>query len=162
VSAASSRQRKKSLLCCSFKPYCVVFLWSGALELHSLCFEQICHIAPSLRLFVPNSLLAYCHFFFLKGCAWIANRHTAICSFLRAVLARSVIGLTFLPLAQFSLWLLFNCSRCSLLKATHPERFPHKVPVSPSLSPSSSFTDLWGQQFREQSVLQHPWLLICC
>jgi hypothetical protein len=30
MSVASSRQRKKSLLYCSFKPYCVVFLWSGS------------------------------------------------------------------------------------------------------------------------------------
>jgi hypothetical protein len=31
------------------------------------------HIAPSLRLFVPNSLQAYRHFFFSEGCAWSHN-----------------------------------------------------------------------------------------
>jgi hypothetical protein len=43
-----------------------------------------CHIAPSLRVFVPNSLTAY-HLSFLP----------------RSVLATSVIGLTFLPVARF-------------------------------------------------------------
>jgi hypothetical protein len=30
---------------------------------------SVCDVAPSLRLFIPNSLRAYCHFFFSKGCA---------------------------------------------------------------------------------------------
>jgi hypothetical protein len=42
------------------------------------------HIAPSLRIFIPNSLQAYRHFFFSEGCA------CDVC----------VIGLTFLPVAR--------------------------------------------------------------
>jgi hypothetical protein len=36
--------------------------------LHSSCFEQICHFAPSLRQFVPNSLQAHRQYFFSEGC----------------------------------------------------------------------------------------------
>jgi hypothetical protein len=50
------------------------------------------YIAPSLRLFVPNGLQANCHF-----------------SFPRAVTPTSVLGVTFLPVAQFS-----ACSCCYL------------------------------------------------
>jgi hypothetical protein len=53
---------------------------------------SMCHIAPSLRLFVPNSLQAYRHFFFSEGCA-----------------VTSLISLTFLPVAQFARSLLSNC-----------------------------------------------------
>jgi hypothetical protein len=31
--------------------------------------RSTCYTAPSLRLFILNSLLAYCHFFFSEGCA---------------------------------------------------------------------------------------------
>jgi hypothetical protein len=48
---------------------------------------QIRHTAPSLRLFVPNSLMV-CHLSFLPY----------------AVLAMSVIGVIFLPVVQFLLW----------------------------------------------------------
>jgi hypothetical protein len=91
-----------------------------------------------------------------------AYRCTAISSFPRAVVVTSVISLTLLPVAWFSQWILSNHSHCSLLKTAHPKCFSHRVPVSPGLSPSSSFTDQWGQQFPEWSVLLHPWFLICC
>jgi hypothetical protein len=44
---------------------------SWLLWLHNSCFEQICHISPSLVLLVPRSLQAYRHFFFSEGmCVW--------------------------------------------------------------------------------------------
>jgi hypothetical protein len=103
----------------------------------------ICYIASSLSLFVLNSLQAYRHFFFSKGCV------CDVCD-----------GLTFRPMARFAWCLLSNCSCCSLLKAAHHKRFPHRVPVGPGLSPSSSFG--WCcQKFWEWSVLLHLWLLLC-
>jgi hypothetical protein len=74
----------------------------------------------------------------------------------------SMIGLTFVPLARFSGCLLSNCSRCSLLKALRPNRFPHRVTVGPGVSPSSCFCDRWGQKFPEWSMLLHPVFLISC
>jgi hypothetical protein len=87
----------------------------------------------------------------------MAYRRTAI-FFPRSMLATSLIGLTFLPVARFSRCLLSNCSRCSLLKAARPERFPHRVPVGPGLSLSSCWC---GRKFREWSVLSYLWLLLC-
>jgi hypothetical protein len=61
-----------------------------ALHSNSCCLQSplsnwsVCHIAPSLKPFVPKSY-----------------RHTAISSSLSAELAMSVISLTFLPVAQF-------------------------------------------------------------
>jgi hypothetical protein len=69
----------------------------------------------------------------------MAYRRTAISSFPRAVLATSVLGLIFLPVARFSRCLLSNPFRCSLLKTDSPERLPDKVRAGPSLSPSSFF-----------------------
>jgi hypothetical protein len=77
--------------------------------------------------------------------------------FPRAVFETSVIGLTFLLVAQLSRCLLSNCS---LLMATHPERFHHRVPVGPGLSPSTS-SGWCGQKFREWSTLLHLRLLLC-
>jgi hypothetical protein len=45
----------------------------------------------------------------------------------------SVIGLIFLPMAQFAWCLLSNCS---LLKALHPDWLPDKMEASPGLSSS--------------------------
>jgi hypothetical protein len=83
---------------------------------------------------------------------------TAISSLPKGVLVMSVIGLTFLPAARFSWWLLSNRSHCSLLKAVRPEWFPHRVPVGPGVSASSS--DRCGQNFREWSMLLLMLLLL--
>jgi hypothetical protein len=69
----------------------------------------------------------------------MAHRRTAISIFLSALLAMSMLGLTFLPMAWFARCLLSNCSCCSLLTAARPERLPDKVPASPGLLPSSFF-----------------------
>jgi hypothetical protein len=51
--------------------------WHGPLPSNCRCLivswslpsnGSTCHIAPTLRLFVPNSLQAYRHFFFSEGC----------------------------------------------------------------------------------------------
>jgi hypothetical protein len=77
-----------------------------------------CHIAPSLRLFVPNSLLV-CH-----------------CSFCSKVMFHLPAKLfRFSPLF---LWCsFFNCYHCSLLKAARPKQLPARVPVDPGVSPLS-------------------------
>jgi hypothetical protein len=87
--------------------------------------------------------------------SWMAYRHTPISSFPRAVLAISVIGLTFFPMAR----LVRSC--CSLLKATHSELLPDKVPVGPGLSPSSYFSNPRGQCSLERTELLHLCLLLC-
>jgi hypothetical protein len=66
----------------------------------------------------------------------------------------SLLGLTFLPVARFSWWLLSNRSH-SLLKAAHPEQFPQRVPVGPGLSPPSCFSVWWGENYLECLVLLH-------
>jgi hypothetical protein len=68
--------------------------------------------------------------------------------FSRAVLMTSVLGSTFVLVARFfPLCSLCKSSRCSLLKSARPERFPHRVSVSPGVLSSSSG---WcGQNFRE-------------
>jgi hypothetical protein len=106
----------------------------------------------------------------------MAYRHTTIYSFLRAVLATSVLGLTFLTIVRFSEKLLSSCSCCSLLKAAHPEWLPDKVPVGPGVPPSSFFPHYDAQQeanskdsafsrcaqnYLKWLVLLHLWLLIC-
>jgi hypothetical protein len=63
-------------------------------------------------------------------------------------------------MAQFSLCLLSNRSHCSPLKTAHPARFPHRVPVAPNLSLTSS-SGWCSQKFREWSILLHLWLLLC-
>jgi hypothetical protein len=89
----------------------------------------------------------------------MAYRHTTI-SFLRNVLAMSVIGLTFLPVAQFSRCLLSKCSCYSLLKAIRPKRLPDKMQASPGVLSSSS-SGLCSHKFRQWSMLLHLWLLLC-
>jgi hypothetical protein len=54
---------------------------------YSSCMAQIRHTATSVRLFVPN-ILTVCHLSFLPY----------------AVLAMSVIGVTFLPVVRFLPW----------------------------------------------------------
>jgi hypothetical protein len=73
----------------------------------------------------------------------------------------SVTGLTFLPMARFARYLLCNCSPCSVLKAARPQRYPYRVTVSPGLSPSSCFSDRWGQNCLELPMLLHLLLLLC-
>jgi hypothetical protein len=91
----------------------------------------------------------------------MAYRRTAIYPSPRAVLATSVIGLIFLPVARFSRCLLSNCYRCSLLKADHPEPLPDKVPVSPDLSPPSCLSDRWGKLPRVSGASTFPSLTLC-
>jgi hypothetical protein len=74
---------------------------------HSFCLQRMWDIASSPKLLVPCSLQAY--------------RHSV---FTRAALVKSVIGF---QVPRLSRWLLSNCSRCSLLKASTPEWFPDKV-----------------------------------
>jgi hypothetical protein len=40
-------------------------------------------------------------------------------------------------IAWFSIWLLWTCCRCSILKASRPELSPHKVPSVKMYQPSS-------------------------
>jgi hypothetical protein len=106
-------------------------------------FQASCHIASPLSLFIPNVLQAYHHFFFSEGCACnVCDRsHLPSCGsvFLRCLL-----------------------SHCSLLKATHLERVPDRVPVDPGVSPSSCFSSRWwGQNSLEWPVLLHFQLLLC-
>jgi hypothetical protein len=83
------------------------------LAMDYLVFQASCHTAPSLRLFVPNSLLVYHRSFFSK------------------VFARDSV---------FSDWPLANRSHCYLFKGVRPERLPDKVPVNPGASlPSRVF-----------------------
>jgi hypothetical protein len=53
----------------------------------------------------------------------------------------SMIGLTFLPVAQFAWGLLSKCSCCSILMAACPEQLLDKVRASPGVPPSAS---VWG------------------
>jgi hypothetical protein len=82
------------------------------------------HIASSLRLFIPNSLLVYHRSFFSEGSA----------------------RYVFLWLSFSCGLLLSNCSHCSLLKNARPKQFPDKVPVNPGASPSSKVFSFqrWG------------------
>jgi hypothetical protein len=77
----------------------------------------------------------------------------------------------FSPVARFSQWLLSNCSRCSLLKAAHPERFPHGMPVSPGVLPSTFFSTSWHttgcRQYRSffwfvWANYLEEWLVLLC
>jgi hypothetical protein len=80
-----------------------------------LCNGFTHHIAPSLRLFIPNSLTVY-HLSFLS----------------RAMLVTYAVGLAVLSVAClfFSLWwCLSNHYHWSLLKGAHHEQLPCKVPV---------------------------------
>jgi hypothetical protein len=107
--------------------------------------SSTCHTTPSLQLFVPNGLQAYCHFFiFSEGCdcdIWLASP-----SF---------------PMTLFPWWLFCNCSCCSLLKAAHPEQFPDRVPTCPGVPPSSFFSKGCEQEFCKWSVLLLLWLISC-
>jgi hypothetical protein len=99
------------------------------------------YIAPSLRLFVPNSLPTY--LLFQGLCLW---RLWSVSSFS--------------PVARFSRWLLSNCFRCSLLKATRPEPFPHKMVFGPGLLPSF----FWSMQAKLPGVANaftSPALAVC-
>jgi hypothetical protein len=71
-------------------------------------FSQTRHIAPSLRLFVPNGLTEYNNPFLLD-----------------------------VSVVQSSWWLFYSCSRCSLLKTAHPEWLCSKVLGDPGALPSS-------------------------
>jgi hypothetical protein len=86
----------------------------------------------------------------------------AISSFPRVVLATSVLDFTFLPVAQFARGFTFQLLPLLLLKPALPERFPHRVPVGPDLSPSSCFSHRWGPKLREWSMLLHLRLLLRC
>jgi hypothetical protein len=87
------------------------------------------------------------------GClSRVAYRCATVPSIPTAMFVKSVIALTFLPVAHFSWWLFL--SNCSLLR-------PHRVPVSPGLSPSSRYFNKWGQNFLEWPMLLHLQLLLC-
>jgi hypothetical protein len=85
-------------------------------------------------------------------------RCVTVPSFPRAVLVTSVIGFTFLLVAHFSQWLLSNHSCCSPLRT---KQLPDKVRANPGVSPSSCFSDRWGQNYLEWPVLLHLRLLLC-
>jgi hypothetical protein len=144
---------------------CISPLWMAApfqllLSLHFVSFISPWHWPPQRTPFPTVPLLLHvdcCHKnLFVCDChlgmalhatllppyghsPWLSYRYTAISSFLRAVLAISVTGLTFLPVPNFSWWLLCNRSCCSHLKTAHPKRLPDKVPVSPGVLPVSFF-----------------------
>jgi hypothetical protein len=110
-------------------------------------FQASCHIAPSLRLFIPNGLQAHCHFFLSKGCAC------------------NVGDWSHLPPhgSAFPWCLPSYSSRSSLLKAAHPEQFPHRMPVHPGVSPSSCFyRSVRATVARVINTSIYPWLLVCC
>jgi hypothetical protein len=83
-----------------------------------------CYIVPSLKLFILNGLQSYRHFFFSKSCACddSAWSHLPSC------------GLV-------CMWcLLPNCCHCTVLKASHPEQFPHRVLVGQGVLSSTIFS----------------------
>jgi hypothetical protein len=100
-----------------------------------------CHIAPSLRLFAPNSL-------------WCVT----VPSFLRSLLVMSHLlsrcSFFFTPQCSFS-----NLSHCFLLKDMHPQQLTKKIPVSPyvqTLTFFCPFSFQWcGQYYPEWPVLPH-------
>jgi hypothetical protein len=74
---------------------------------------------------------------------WTAYEHSAIPSFLRAVLVWSLWSSSSpLTVVCFSRWLL--CFRCIFLKPALPEQFPGKVWASSGLWPSSSICSYSG------------------
>jgi hypothetical protein len=101
-----------------------------------------CHIGPSVRLFVPNTLQAYSHLFFSRG----------LC------LQRLWLGPPSLPWLGCWRCLLSNRSRISLLNSTRPEWLPDKVPVDPDVSPSTFLPPLFqmvGHNWLEWPVFPH-------
>jgi hypothetical protein len=93
----------------------------GCLETGSSGFRSSYHVAPSLRLFVPNGLKAYGHLLLSEGCA------CDVCAWFHLPSRGSV----------FLRCLLCSRFYCSFLKASRPERLPNKLSVDPGLSPSS-------------------------
>jgi hypothetical protein len=68
------------------------------------------------------------------------TRCVTIPSFPRSLLVTSLIGLTFLPIAQFLPRCLFSKRyHCSVLKAARPNRFPGRVPLVQVLAIIQSF-----------------------
>jgi hypothetical protein len=88
-------------------------------------------------------------------------RRAAISPFPRALLATSMIGLFFIPVAQFSRCLLSNRYRCFLLKPGRPERLPDKVPILPNLTPPSCLSDRWEELPRVSGVPTFPAPTLC-
>jgi hypothetical protein len=131
--------------------YCSDGVFTAPLHSNEICSIVAC-VFVAAGMYSPNRCLAihaYCDYTLLafgrhvtllppKSYSFrMIYRRAAISPFLRAVLATSMIGLFFLPVAQFSRCLLSNRYRCSLLKSDRPERLPDKVPILPNLSPSS-------------------------
>jgi hypothetical protein len=83
-----------------------------------------CDIAPSLRVFVMNSLQAYRHLFFSESCA---------CDVVH------VIGQVFLPCSSFLKVITLQLLPLLPLKAARHKRYPDKVQVGPRVPPSSLF-----------------------
>jgi hypothetical protein len=129
------------LYCCAWA-HCHMSLYVSRL----LCSNgSTRYIAPSLRLFVLNSLPAYCHFFSSEGCTCDVCDWSCFPSVWHSShrdyspTAPTAPSLRPLILGGFLI-------RCQLVQVYchHP-------------SPSQC-----RQKFREWSMLLHPWLLICC
>jgi hypothetical protein len=104
-------------------------------------FQVSRHIAPSLRLFIPNDLQAYCNLFFSEGCACnVCDRfHLPSCG------------------SGFPWCLLSNRSCCSTFKGMGSLTRQQSVQV---FHYHPTFTNRWGKKYLGWPVLLHLLLLL--
>jgi hypothetical protein len=104
---------------------CLTSLWMWHVNLLHV-YEPLrssrstCYISHPLRLCIPHSLQAHCHFFFSEGSA---------CDICDAPCLPSPCLSSY---GNYS-----NCSCCLFPKAIHPEWYPDKVQAGPGVPPSS-------------------------